>query len=71
MVSEAISVGRVGLLVEYPLASIENRELMPRVVAYEAEAIDNWRFDYDAAGNLVLQMVKLREPALVRPMSLL
>jgi hypothetical protein len=64
---EALEVGRVGILAEYPQSElglsaedVARRMLQARLTIYKAEAIDNWKYEM-IGGLMKLTMIKLYE----------
>ena len=64
---EVLIVGRTALLAEYPSSEpglsaeqVANRQLQARITAYNAEALDHWKFEL-VGGVMKLTMVKLCE----------
>lgn len=67
VIAELLTVARIGLLTEYPLAEegltaqqVSTQGLRPKITVYTAESIDNWAFEY-RGGALMLTMIKLKE----------
>lgn len=67
VVGELLTVGRGGILAEYPAADeglsaeqVTALGLRPKMTYYATEAIDHWRYTFEG-GKLRLTMVKLQE----------